>query len=51
MINGFSSNMNTLNLYLKIKPGPFYKIMNGFIIKINNLEILKLVCHVLFPLC
>ena len=49
MINDFSSNLNTLNLYLKIKP--FYKIMNGFIIKINNLEILKLVCHVLFPLC
>ena len=26
--------------------GPFYKIMNGFIIKINSLEILKLACHV-----
>ena len=31
MINVFSSNLNTVNLHLKIKPWPFYKIMKRFI--------------------
>ena len=31
MIDVFSSNLNTINLQLKIKPGPFYKVMKGFI--------------------
>ena len=31
MINDFSNNLNTVNLYLKIKPSPSYKIMKGFI--------------------
>ena len=31
MINAFSSNLNTVNLHLKIKPRLFYKIMKGFL--------------------
>ena len=41
MINTFSSNLNSLNLHLKIRPWPFYKIMKGFILKINSKEISK----------
>ena len=38
VINAFSSNLNTVNLHLKIKHDhswPFYKIMKGFILKVN----------------
>ena len=44
MISAFSSNLNTGNLHFKIKPSPFYKIMKGFILKVNSLEISKVVC-------
>ena len=43
MINAFSSNLNTVNLHLKIKPRSFYKIMEGFILKVNSWEISKVV--------
>ena len=36
MINTFSINLNTVNLHLKIKPWTFYKIMKGFILKVNS---------------
>ena len=36
MTIGFSSNLNTVNLHLKIKPWPFYKIMKGFLLKANS---------------
>ena len=42
MIKTFSSNMNTVNFHLKIKPRPFLTIL-GFILKVNNEEISKVV--------
>ena len=43
MINAFSSNVNPVNLHLKIKPWPVYKIMKGFILKVNSYGISKFV--------
>ena len=40
MIKRFSSNLNTVNLHLMIKPWPFHKIVKGFI---HPKEILKVV--------
>ena len=34
MINAFSSNVNTVNLHLKIKFWPLYKTMKDFILKV-----------------
>ena len=45
MINAFSSNLNTVNFHLKIKPWSFYKIMKGLIVKG-----FQKVYHVQFPL-
>ena len=35
-LNKFSSNLNTVNLHLKIKPLLFHKIMKRFVLKINS---------------
>ena len=43
MIIAFSSNMNTVNLHLNIKPWSCYKIMKGFLLKANSLDISKVV--------
>ena len=44
-------HLNTVNLHLKIKPWPFYKIIKGFILKVNSWEILVVVsCSVFLML-
>ena len=57
--NKFSSNVNTKsekfsqpwrNIHLKIKPWPFYRIMEGFILKVDSLEVKRFqrLCHVIW---
>ena len=37
MLKGIKiDNLNIVNPHLKFKPGPFYKIMKGFILKVNS---------------
>ena len=47
----FESNLNAVNLYLKIKPWPLYKIMKVFILKVLIIKKSQKLCHVQFPLC
>ena len=51
MIDAFPSNLNAVNLHLKIKPGPFHKIMKVFILKVLIVKRSQKLCHVQFPLC
>ena len=51
MRNAFSSNLNTVNLHLKIKPWPFLKIIKAFILKVLIVKRSQKLCHVQFPLC
>ena len=46
MINAFSINLNTVNLNLKIKPWPYYKIMIVSILKILIVKWSKRLCYV-----
>ena len=50
MINAFSSNLNLLNLHLKITPYPFYKIMKRFFLKVNSLKVSKVASYSVSPM-